>query len=272
MDEILSIYKKFNRTGAQKLLLLARAEGIQTTLKYINEFLSSRTEEQQLKESRHTKQSQGHIVSYNPFNRLQLDIIVLKKYESHNKGYGYILCIIDIFSHKVWTFPLKSKGLKDTTPAIKKFFNTSGLHEFNSEALVIIMSDSDSAFKGDNRNEEQNFQKVLSDNNAVLEPVKLNDHRALGVIDVFAKNLKRVLSKEFLENKSTEWVSILPKIIEQYNNTPHTSLVNITPNQAISDPKKRMHVMHLNILKQQNGFVTDLKPGDKVRIDDTALF
>jgi hypothetical protein len=30
--------------------------------------------------------------------------------------------------------------------------------------------------------------------------------------------------------------------------------------------------MHLNILKaQQNGFVTDLKPGDKVRIDDTSF-
>ena len=113
----------------------------------------------------------------------------------------------------------------------------------------------------------------MSNNNAVLEPVKLNDHHALGVIDVFAKNLKRVLSKEFLENKSTEWISILPKIIEQYNNKPHTSLDNITPNDAISDLKKRMHVMHLNILKaQQNGFVTDLKPGDKVRIDDTSLF
>ena len=135
------------------------------------------------------------------------------------------------------------------------------------------MSDSDSAFKGDGRDEDQNFQKILSNNNAVLEPVKLNDHHALGVIDIFAKNLKRVLSKEFLENKSTEWVSILPKIIESYNHTPHTALDNITPEQAISDPKKREHVMHLNILKaKENGFVTDLKPGDKVRIDDTALF
>jgi hypothetical protein len=168
---------------------------------------------------------------------------------------------------------MKSKSLSDTTPAIKKFFSTSGLHEFNSKALVIIMSDSDSAFKGDNRSEDQNFQKILSNNNAVLEPVKLNDHHALGVIDVFAKNLKRVLSKEFLENKSTNWVEILPKLIEQYNNTPHTALDNITPNQAISDPKKREHIMHLNILKaHDNGFVTDLKPGDKVRIDDTSLF
>jgi hypothetical protein len=94
-----------------------------------------------------------------------------------------------MFSRQVWTYPLKIKGLIDATPTIKTFFNTSGLHEFSSKALVIIMSDSDSAFKADNRDEEQNFQRVLSDNNAVLEPAKLNDHNALRVIDVFAKNL-----------------------------------------------------------------------------------
>ncbi len=73
------------------------------------------------------------------------------------------------------------------------------------------MSDSDSAFKGDNRGEDQNFQKILSNNDAVLEPVKLNDHHALWMIDVIAKNLKRVLFKEFLENKATRWVDILQK-------------------------------------------------------------
>ncbi len=90
-------------------------------MKDVQSFISSRTEEQQLKESKHTKQSNGHIVSYSLFNRLQLDIFVLKKYEYYNKGYGYILCIIDVFSRGVWTFPLKSTSLIDTTPAIKKF-------------------------------------------------------------------------------------------------------------------------------------------------------
>jgi hypothetical protein len=78
MDDVLLLYKKYNRPGAQKLYLLAKNEGIKTTLKDIKEVLSSRSEEQQLKETRHTKQSQGHIVSYNPFNRLQLDLFVLK--------------------------------------------------------------------------------------------------------------------------------------------------------------------------------------------------
>jgi hypothetical protein len=62
---------------------------------------------------------------------------------------------------------MKSKSSSDTTPAITKFFSTSGLHEFNSKSLVIFMSDSDSESKGDNRSEDQNF---LIDNNAVLEP------------------------------------------------------------------------------------------------------
>ena len=273
MEQILAIYKKYNRPAAQRLLQLAKAEGLQTTSKEIKEFLAGRAEEQQLKESKHSKQSLGHLVSYNPFNRLQLDIFVLQKYESSNNGYAYILCIIDIFSRKVWAYPLKTKSLSDTTPAIKKFFSSSGIHEFNKKALCIIMSDSDAAFKGTNRDEDQNFQKVLSNNNAVLEPVTLNDHHALGVIDVFAKNLKRILSKEFLDNKSTKWVNLLPGIIEQYNNTPHSSLDNISPNQAISDTHKRIHVLHLNILKAEgNGFTTDLKPGDKVRVDDTKLF
>jgi hypothetical protein len=39
------------------------------------------------------------------------------------------------------------------------------------------MSDSDAAFKEGDRNVDQSFQKILNDNNAVLEPVKLNSLR-----------------------------------------------------------------------------------------------
>ncbi len=68
-----------NTITAQRLLQLAKAEGLQTTSKEIIEFLAGRAEEQQLKVSQHSKQSLGHLVSYNPFNRLQLDIFVLQK-------------------------------------------------------------------------------------------------------------------------------------------------------------------------------------------------
>jgi len=272
-QQIEQIYKSNNRPGPNKLLELVRAVGLQVKTKDISNFLQDRTEVQQLHESKDRKESHGHIVSMSPFNRVQMDIFVMIKFEKKNKGYAYILAIVDVFSRKAWCYPMHTKSLDDTVPAIRKFFKSSGIHQFNKDVLCIIMSDSDSAFKGGNRDEEQNFQKVLYDNNAVLESVKLNDHSALGIIDIFAKNLKRVLTKEFIESGSTNWIDKLDSVIEAYNRTPHAALDGITPNDAITDPKKRTYVMHLNILKaRSNGFVTDLTPGDKVRIKDTALF
>ncbi len=54
----------------------------------------------------------------------------------------------------------------------------------------------------------------------------------------------------------------LPKIIEQYHNTPQTALDNIPPNDAISGPKKRMHVMQLNI--QKANLVSQIPAADTV--------
>jgi hypothetical protein len=80
------------------------------------------------------------------------------------------------------------------------------------------------------------------------------------VIDSCAKGLKRIISKEFLDNKNTTWANVLPEMIEHHNNRPHSSLEGITPNDAIADQKKLMHVMHLNMLKaEQKGFYNDLK-------------
>jgi hypothetical protein len=84
-------------------------------------------------------------------------IVLTEWAESSSKGYAYILCIMDIFSRKAWCYPMKTKNLSDTTPVIKKFFSESGLHEFNKRALVIIMSGSDSAFKGSGRDYAKNF-------------------------------------------------------------------------------------------------------------------
>jgi len=71
MDDLLLLYRKYNRPGAQKLLQLSRAEGIQATPKQIKEFLESRTEKQQLKETENNKKVMGtsfhtiHLTCYN---------------------------------------------------------------------------------------------------------------------------------------------------------------------------------------------------------------
>jgi hypothetical protein len=59
MDKIESIYRKYNRPAAQKLLQLARSEGLQVTSNEVKEFLAGRVEEQQLRETKSRKQVTG---------------------------------------------------------------------------------------------------------------------------------------------------------------------------------------------------------------------
>ena len=60
------------------------------------------------------------------------------------------------------------------------------------------MSDLDSSFLGgSNQGDEKDFNKVMDDNDSILEPVKNQDHHALGIIDRFAHTLKTILTKLF---------------------------------------------------------------------------
>jgi hypothetical protein len=60
-------------------------------------------------------------------------MFVLKKYEDSNNVYGYILCIMNISSRKAWVYPLKTKRLMDTTPAVENVFSSPRLYEFNKK-------------------------------------------------------------------------------------------------------------------------------------------
>ena len=179
-NDIEKIYKKFNYpSSVPKLLKLVKAEGITATSKDIQTFLNKRVAVQQTKIIKQKKSGEGKIISFKAFDLLQIDIYVLLKYAKQNKGYGYILAIVDVFSRKAWAYPMKNKTLEDTTQALKNFFNESDVKKYKSNTSV-FMSDSDSSFlDGSNQGDEKDFNKVMDDNDRILEPVKDQDHHAL---------------------------------------------------------------------------------------------
>ena len=246
-DDINNIYLKFNRPSSiVKLYKLVKAAGITATNKDVKSFLDSKVAIQQTKIVNKNKNDLGHLISFYQFSLMQMDIFVLKKYEKNNKGYGYILCLLDIFSRYTLCYPLKNKSSSDCTYALKQFFQDANIKKYNNYTICVIMADSDSAFKTDE------FNKVLDDNNAVLENVKLNDHHALGCIDRFARTLKTVLTKEFIDSGKSEWVNKLPTIVKQYNDTPHSGINDITPNDALNNPSKYSEIFNINLDKSKN--------------------
>jgi hypothetical protein len=235
-NDIETIYKKFNYpSNVQKLLKLVKAAGITATSNDIKTFLDKRVAIQQTKIIKKSKTNKGHIVSFKAFDLLEMDIFVLDKYSKQNKGYGYIFAVVDVFSRKAYAYPMKHKALENTTAALKRFFDESDVKKYKT-GFSVIVSDSDSAFLGGkDQGETRDFQKVLDDNDSIHDTVPIGDHNALAIVDRWARTLKTILTKVFLENGNTKWSDELDTIVDNYNNTPHDTLDDHTPNEALTD-------------------------------------
>ena len=116
--------------------------------------------------------------------------------------------------------PLKLKDDANVSEGIKEIIKQAQTTPY------FITSDSDSTFLSGESN------KIFHKYDIIHNAVPVGDHASLGVIDRFARTLKTVLHKRFVKYNSTNWVDNLSKIIEQYNNSPHSAINDIKPNEA----------------------------------------
>jgi hypothetical protein len=130
------------------------------------------------------------------------------------------------------------------------------------------MSDNDGAFTGDK------FQEYLDDKDIILDTNVKGDHFALGIVDNFARRIKMFFSKKNLKlkNKAYTWTDYLPEFIMKYNSNPHSALDGLTPDEA-RKKENFTKVFQLNSIKGlKNKTVSDIEPGDKVRIKISGIF
>jgi len=105
-------------------------------------------------------------------------------------------------------------------------------------------------------------------NTGVAKDDHISNHSdRLGIIDAAVKTIRRLLNKYILTKNTTKWSKWLPEVIDIYNNTPHTSLNNMTPNEAASDLEglKERHSKDIEY-NDDKGAKSTLALGDTVRI------
>ena len=71
------------------------------------------------------------------FEHFQADLIDLQKLFHSNRGYRYILVIIDIFSKFVYVFPLKNKTGTDIAQCLNKLFLSGDILKFFTPIKVV---------------------------------------------------------------------------------------------------------------------------------------
>ena len=136
------------------------------------------------------------------------DLVDMQKYSKVNRGYKYIFTNIDIFSKYAWSFPIKSKTIKDIKPCFEKIFK--------ERKPSYIWGDKESSFFS------KEMLKFFEDHNIKIYYTYSNLKAV--VIERFNRSLKELMMKSFVKNNNTVWYNILPKLIKIYNNKYHNTI------------------------------------------------
>ena len=146
------------------------------------------------------------------------DLLDMNDYGSkNNKGYRYILVVIDNFSKFGWTIPLKNKFSQSITDAFSEIIKSS-----NRRPNLLETDDGKEYVK-------KIFNEFLN-NNKIKRYSRYTDKGAV-FAERFNKTVRNFLKKPVFEKGKADWLSELTSVIKKYNNTIHHS-TKMTPIQA----------------------------------------
>jgi len=225
MDKIQSIITKhpsYKLLSKGKLFSVLRLKNPSIKMKDVERFLNDKPLQQVFSKP---KKHKPLIITGQP-NSFQIDIIHLPNFTKQNKGISRFLLLVDILSRKAFAYPLKSGTIENVLEVYKAFL--SEIKDVNS-----ITGDN---FFGAKAFVELNENKGID----IYTDVAKDDHfvkgsNKLGVIDRLTRTLKSIINRRMVADNDVKWTAWLDEVIDLYNDLPHRTLKNFTPNEVWSD-------------------------------------
>jgi len=177
----------------------------------------------------------------------QADLVEMIPYNRENKGYKYILMVIDTFSKYLWARPVKNKTGEEVTKAMKDV-----LKERKPDNL---QTDHGKEFYN------PSFQSLMQQN-------KINHYSTFSnikasIVERVNRTIKTKMWKEFSMQGSYKWLNLLPSIVRDYNKTVHRT-TRMKPQDVNKKVEQRLQGDVYSHLKQVAP--VHFKVGDHVRI------
>ena len=134
-----------------------------------------------------------------------------------NNGFRFALVVIDVFSRKAFSEPLKTKTPEEVLAAYKVILGRAGASPKR------LSTDGGREFKG-------TFEEFLeSQNTAHLIKEQINH---LAVVDATIKTLKDIMKKDLTDSRSENWTKALSSASQAINTNSHPALMNSAPNDV----------------------------------------
>ena len=147
-------------------------------------------------------------------DQIQLDLVDIFKFSNKNQGYRWILTGIEILSRYAFAVPVRRKDTTHMTEAVDRLlqkFKTG----FGKYPNVVQFDDGNEFYN-------VGVKRLLEGKNIKYFSTK-SDKKA-AVVERFNRTLKTMMWKYFFKNKTYNWLNVLDKLTENYNNTKHRSI------------------------------------------------
>lgn len=180
----------------------------------------------------------------------QSDLVEMIPFAKSNKGFRYILVVIDTFSKFIWAVPVRRKTAVDVTQAMKS----------------VLLKSAPTNLQTDNGKEFYNRPfKALMKEYAVNHYSTFSSTKA-SIVERANRTLKSMMWRDFSIQRNNKWLELLPKIVEKYNNTVH-SKTGFRPKDI--NKKNEKQILDTSFTYRKVMMPSRFSVGDHVRISKT---
>ncbi len=179
----------------------------------------------------------------------QADLVDMQTYERLNKGYRFILTVIDVFSRYAWAKPIKRKTGTNVAEALQSIFEEGRTPHY-------LQTDQGLEFYN------TPVKSLLEHYNIELFSV-YSQHKA-ALVERFNRTLKGKMHRAFTHFGNYKWLHILDDLVDSYNKTQHTS-IGCAPKDVTKENASEIWVRQYADVKKPKR-IPKFKINDKVRI------
>ena len=150
---------------------------------------------------------------------IQIDLVDLQSLAAYNDGYRYLFVAIDVFSKRLWAFPIRDKTQTSTIQAMQAVLDT-------------LPSPPARVEQDRGREFGLRFKRFL-EGYGIIWSHATNATLKCQTVERVNRSLKGRLFRYFSYARSWRYLEVLPALVDSYNHTYHSTLqmapVDVTP-------------------------------------------
>src|SRR5579885_636108 len=204
------------------------------------------------------------IITKGPFERWQMDLIILDKYAKYNKGYKYLLVVVDVFSKYTFIKILPDKEGRTIALCLSAIFEET--KQKYGKIPKILTSDNGGEFKNEDVKELCKRYKIQQRFSHPYTP------QEQGQVERRNQDIKNIIFKHFINTKKYNYIDIINQILYNINNNTINKTTGKTPEQVMRSrdyDNQIIENMKNNAIRRANKILKKaplFKVKDKVRI------